>query len=104
MRPRFLDRPDGTGLVVHDPIHKRRYRLDTPGPVTPEPVEPSTDRFHFPVTTAARVTTERIDLSGMVATVVRDTDGAMVERVAPRTTVELDPGSYLLELTTPIKL
>ncbi len=102
MQPEILPDDRDTGVLVADPIQKRQYPLSTPSPVTPESA--STDRFHFPVETAATITTAGVSLPSVVPTFVRERDGEMLAQAGPNETHEFPDGEYLVELSAPVKL
>ena len=98
-----FERPaDGTGVVVVDPIERHRFPLHTDGPVSP--VETETDQFWFPVDAAARIRVERIALSTVVATCVRDTDGTLLAQTEHLASESFPEGEYSIELCGPVKV
>jgi hypothetical protein len=93
---------DDTGVLVVDPVERQRFRLFTPADPALEPADPSTLRF--PVDTAARFVTERIDLPSVRSVYVRDDEGRMLAEAAHFADESFDRGTYELELCTPMKL
>jgi len=97
----FREAEDVTGLAVVDDIERRQFKFETESPVT----HASTDvaHFHFPVDEAVVVDTDRLHLSNLVATYVRDDAGAMLEAIDPLSVAEFDEGTYSVEICGPIK-
>lgn len=102
MEPRIEPLEDGAGFEVVDPIQRRRFRVETDRPVDPDPVEP--EGFFFPVTAAATVTVERLELSQMFTLTVRTLAGEMVAEVTHYDTRKFPPDEYLVELNGPVKV
>jgi len=100
MKPTFT--PTDDGLTIIDRIERHQYRLTTPEPVHPEPVD--TDRLTSPVDAAVRITTDAVTLPTNDRPHIRDADGKMLEDVDLTTPSSLDDGPYLIELSTPFKI
>lgn len=92
----------GGGIAVVDPIERRRYPIETDGPVDVRPADD--DVFRFPVDVAGRLETDAIELPSVVATYVRDGDGRVCQELQQNARATFPEGEYTLECCTPIKL
>jgi len=92
---------DGDGLVIVDPIERRRYRLRTAAPVAPSRVDGAA--FYFPVDAAVAVDAAAVTVDGVADAYVRREDGGMVAAIRPGTETALPAGSYEIELNGPVK-
>ncbi|WP_137288043.1 hypothetical protein [Natronorubrum halophilum] len=99
MKPKFEATEDGIEII--DPIERRRYRLTTHEPVSPEPVD--TDRIQFPIDSAAKVKADMITLPTTGTIYIRKKDGSMIE-VQPNDHLSLLRSEYTLDLSGPLKL
>ncbi|WP_129115819.1 hypothetical protein [Halegenticoccus tardaugens] len=90
------------GVTVSDAIERRQYTLETDAFETLTPADP--DRFRFPVDDAVSIRARTVTLPSVVATYVRDADGAMRAEVAHFDACEFPAGRYSVELCAPIKL
>ncbi|MFB6300396.1 MAG: hypothetical protein ABEH65_09065 [Halobacteriales archaeon] len=95
-------RDDTDGLLLIDPIDRRRYRLETDQTVEPRAVP--TDRFRFPVDTAVEITTKTITIADVPPVNVRDITGAVVTKIEHSRAEQLPSAAYSIELSAPIKL
>jgi hypothetical protein len=94
--------PDGTGLLVVDPVERHRFRLLTPTAPALETADQSV--FRFPVDAAVRFVTERIELPSVIAVYVRDDEGEMLAEASHFADESFDSGAYELELCAQMKL
>ncbi|ELZ85881.1 hypothetical protein C453_08698 [Haloferax elongans ATCC BAA-1513] len=92
---------DSAGLLVRDQIERHQFRLETPAPVTPKPVDET--RFWFPTDAAVCIETDRIDIAANTVVCVRDDAGSMLAQVDQRRAEQFGPGTYSLELFGPVK-
>jgi hypothetical protein len=90
------------GVEVVDPIDRHRYTLYTDGPVSPATVD--TAGFEYPVDAAVQFETAGVDLATIVGGNVRDTDGETLSNFDHTVDETFGPGTYSVELFTPIKL
>ncbi|MBV0923451.1 hypothetical protein KTS45_04490 [Halomicroarcula limicola] len=97
----FTTLDDRPGIEIIDRIERQRYRLHTPSPVSPTPVD--VDAFHFPVGSAVAVRTSEIVLPTVVPVYVRDVGGNMVAEVKQFEAETVPDGSYSIDLCTRIK-
>ncbi|WP_158056410.1 CHAT domain-containing protein [Halorussus halophilus] len=102
MQPRFDSLNSEPGLEVVDPIENSRFVFQTDCPVSPTAAD--TEEFYFPVSTACEVVVEELSLPRMVWFSVREATGDYVEEVQWNDTRELEPGAYLLDFSSRIKL
>ncbi|WP_336328110.1 hypothetical protein [Halovenus sp. HT40] len=89
------------GIEIIDRLEQLRYQIQTPQPVFPELVSP--EQFLFPVGKGLRITTEAVTLPNPASVIVRDTAGNMAAEVEHLDSRTLEPGSYILDLSTQIK-
>jgi hypothetical protein len=92
---------DPPGVEVVDRVERLRYRLHTPEPVSPAPVE--TDGFLFPVDSAVRFGTDALVLPAGKSVCVRDRSGEMITEVDHLDEQSVGEGAYVLELGAQIK-
>ena len=92
---------DPPGIEIIDQLERLRYQLWTPHPVSPKPTDP--DNFHFPVSSAFEITTERLSLPATVGVFVRDSSGEMLADVSHLEEESLEDDAYILELGAQIK-
>ncbi|MBX0293615.1 hypothetical protein [Haloarcula nitratireducens] len=97
----FTTLDDRPGIEIIDRIERQRYRLHTPSPVSPTPVD--ADAFHFPVGSAVAIRTSEIVLPTVVPVYVRDAEGNMVAEVKQFEAEAVPDGSYSIDLCTRIK-
>ncbi len=103
MDPTFTVHTDCTTVDITDPIENARFELDTASPVEPTPVP--TDEFYFPVDSAIAFETSSVGLPKLANVLVRTQSGDLVGDNADHVDRSLDPGAYVLELSTaPMKL
>ena len=96
--PRIRPHPSRDGLQVVDPIQDAQFTLLTPGSVGVSSCD--TDRFYFPVDTAARVASDSIETPYFVDTWIRNASGTTVAEVDIGDSVSLPPARYNIELPT----
>ena len=102
-RPRIRAHPSRSGIQAIDPVQDAQFTLLTPDPVDPLPCD--TDRFYFPVDTAATLVTDTVETPYPVGVWIRDEAGDTVAEVDTEEDVSLPPGTYHVELlTTQIKV
>ncbi|MFC7154821.1 hypothetical protein ACFQPA_05045 [Halomarina halobia] len=94
--------PAGDGVRITDSIERRQCDLATATSVEPRSVSPH--RIALPVDAAAALTTSAVSLPQVVATYVRDPDGALVHEVTHFEDRTLPAGVYHVELSAPVKL
>jgi hypothetical protein len=99
---RFETLSDDAGLEVIDPVERCRYTLRTPSAVDPTPA--SSGRFHYPVDSAVRITTEALSLPTVISVYVRDLHGEMIAQAETGADVQLPRGQYVIDLNPPIKI
>ena len=92
---------DQPGIEIIDRLEQLRYQIQTPEPVSPEPV--SAEQFLFPVGKGLRITTTAVTLPNPASVFIRDTAGDMIAEVEHLDSHTLESGSYILELSTQIK-
>ncbi|OVE83796.1 hypothetical protein B2G88_15355 [Natronolimnobius baerhuensis] len=100
MKPTF-DATD-TGLEIIDPIERRRYHLQTPRAVSPEPVEEH--GIPFPIGTAAQIVTDEIVLPTMNRVLVRNKEGLMKAEVQSDDHAYFPHGTYNLDISGSLKV
>jgi len=88
-------------LEVWDPIERSTMGFSLPRPVALEPA--STDDFHFPVETAVRFETSRLECVGRHDVHVWSADGDFVAESTNGDPLFLPPNRYLFDLTGPVK-
>ncbi|WP_049971439.1 CHAT domain-containing protein [Haladaptatus cibarius] len=99
----FRRHPERDGLDVYDPIENVRFALYTSGSVQPTAV--STKRFYFPVDAAVAVKTVTLCVPKLLPVTIRTQDGEMVAETSDGNNRSVEPGTYLIELSTaPMKL
>ncbi|GAA0245677.1 CHAT domain-containing protein [Haladaptatus pallidirubidus] len=99
----FRRHPDRDGLDVYDPIENVRFALYTSGSVQPAAV--STETFYFPVDAAVAVETGTLYVPKLLPVTIRTQDGEMVAETSDGDNRSVQPGAYLIELSTaPMKL
>lgn len=101
VKPLFRRRDDRPGLTVIDPLERCQYSIGTSSPV--EPVSISMTDFEAPVSTAARIHTDRIEFSSIISAFVRDTSGELLASIDHETETSLPADEYYIELTMPVK-
>lgn len=92
---------DPPGIEVIDQLERLRYQLWTAESVSPSPADP--DSFHFPVTGALAMTTQRLSFPVTISVVVRDAEGNMLANVGHLEEESVGEGQYILELGAQIK-
>lgn len=92
---------DPPGIEIIDQLERLRYQLWTARPVSPKPTDPGS--FHFPVSSAFEITTERLSLPATIGVFVRDSSGDMLADVSHLEEESLDENTYILELGAQIK-
>ena len=90
------------GISVHDHIERRRYGLDTEGPVELRAVD--TGQFIYPVDTAVAFEGERISVPHDDYTAVRNSDGDTLARLQIFDEYEFEDGTYFVEIDGAVKL
>jgi hypothetical protein len=90
------------GVEIVDRIERRRTQIRTADVVDLERV--ATDEFSYPVDAAGAVKTTELRFDRLDETYVRDADGSTVAAFNAPETAALDPGSYTVEVSGPIKL
>ena len=92
---------DPPGIEIIDQLERLRYQLWTSNPVSPKQIDPN--GFHFPVSSAFEITTERLSLPATIGVFVRDSSGNMLADVSHLEEESLDENTYILELGAQIK-
>ncbi|WP_458206481.1 hypothetical protein [Haladaptatus sp. NG-SE-30] len=101
MKPTF-SQTDGSRLAVFDPIHDRRFELETSSSIRPRHI--STDEFHIPADSAVEIDTTHLILPYFLETHVRSGDGTLICELERDVRNELPTAEYSIELHAPIKL
>ncbi|MEY7850497.1 hypothetical protein AB7C87_15015 [Natrarchaeobius sp. A-rgal3] len=99
--PTFEPREDGPGVTIVDAVANRRFPLATPAPIAYD--EDDTDWCQFPIDAAIAFETSSLVLPYVVPTCVRDASGDPVLEAEHFAFETLPEGTYLLELTGPIR-
>lgn len=102
MDPVFTSETSPFGLRITDPILQREYTLQTNEEVSPTTCK--TDNFYYPVDSATSILTNELILPGTVSTFVRSSEGDMLAEISHNDLQQFSRGTYLVELSTPIKL
>jgi len=102
MHVTFEATADPAGVRIADRIERRRTLIRTPDPVEIEPL--STDGFGYPVDAAAAVETDELRFDRLDDAYVRNSAGDVVTGFGSPDVVDLDPGSYTVEISGPVKL
>lgn len=100
MKPKF--KATKRGLVITDPIERKRYPLETGGPVTPSAGDE--DRIPYPVDSTAAITTDRVTLPENPVIYVRSPDGTLHSEVNPGDDITYPEKEYIIDLSGPLKV
>lgn len=98
----FRPLPNEPGLEIIDPIDRHRYRLQTRAKVKPR--RASTDEFYFPVDAAVDVRASEVHLPSVVRVTIHDRSGEVVATADQSDEAYLEPGTYSIGLSAPIKV
>lgn len=97
----FESPTDGQGVELSDAAERHHYALETPTPVTPEPV--SADRIDAPIDDAILIEAAGVALPNVVAVYVRDDDRQTVAEAEHFADIDLPRDRYTVELAAPVK-
>ncbi len=97
----FLPVEEPTGLEIIDEVQRRRYRMETPTPVSPTVKD--SGQIQYPVTEIVAITTSEIVIPRLVGIYIRDESRSMIASTGDRERLSVPEGTHTLELDTQIK-
>lgn len=98
IEPEFATVVDGPDIRIKDPIERTEFDFYSLTPVDPEPA--STEPFEFPVDSAVRVRTARLETTKNLNVIIRAQDGEMLKEAANMQEVRVPHGRYLIQVLT----
>jgi hypothetical protein len=98
IEPEFATVVGGPDVRIKDPIERTEFDFYSLTDVEPEPA--STEPFEFPVDSAVRVRTARLETAKNLNIIVRSQDGEMLKQAANKQEVRVPHGAYLIQVLT----
>lgn len=98
IEPEFATVVGGPDVRIKDPIERTEFDFYSLTKVEPEPA--STEPFEFPVDSAVRVRTARLETAKNLNIIIRSQDGEMLKQAANKQEVRVPHGAYLIQVVT----
>lgn len=98
IEPEFATVIGGPDVRIKDPIERTEFDFYSLTAVAPEPA--STEPFEFPVDSAVRVRTARLETAMNLNVIIRSQDGEMLKQAANHQEARVPHGAYLIQVVT----
>lgn len=98
IEPEFATVVDGPDIRIRDPVERTEFDFYSLTEVNPEPT--STEPFEFPVDSAVRVRTARLETAKNLNIVIYTQDGEMLKEAANQQEIRVSHGAYLIQVLT----